>query len=377
MIGVLGFWLLACGGEEPMSVAQQALVENASELADCDMALFTEMATTCRVLRAIESAASGDVDAAGLACGAVRDALWRDECHFRVAEELGRVGRIQVALRHCAKAGDFASDCVSQTAWRYPRWEARVRVYIDGGEAEDEGLIGPRSEEAPRLLATFEEEVRLATSGLDEALQKEAMDQLISAVWFNVYFGSGVADPALARSATGAHAAPARTAFALEAVRLVAGKGGQAADQVAAQVRRIWEGEEPPVEGSPILRGSRSVRYSVPAQARGTGHLDRTGTWGGGKRLLGATADDDLDVAILHAIFCLEKVPPEALVGFLEDSRDRVRWTAAQLYAQLTGQDNPRIQEMLEGQEVILKDLVWQALVATAKVPGWMEALEL
>jgi hypothetical protein len=91
---------------------------------------------------------------------------------------------------------------------------------------------------------------------------------------------------------------------------------------------------------------------------------------------VGVTGDDDLDVAILHAIFCLEKVPPQALVGFLEDSRDRVRWTAAQLYAQLVGQDNPRVQEILEGQDTILKDLVWQALVATAKLPGWMEALE-
>jgi len=72
----------------------------------------------------------------------------------------------------------------------------------------------------------------------------------------------------------------------------------------------------------------------------------------------------------------LEKAPPQALVEFLEDSRDRVRWTAAHLYAQLVGQDNPRVQEMLEGDETILKDLVWQALVASAKLPGWMEALE-
>ena len=289
---------------------------------------------------------------------------------------MGRVGRVQVALRHCAKAGDFASDCVTQTAWRYPRWEARVRVYIDGGQGEEEGFIGPGSEEASKLLATFEDEVRLASSGLEEGLQDEAMDQLISAAWFNVYFGSGVADPALARAATGAHAAPARTAFALEAVRLVVGKGGQAADQVASEVRRIWEGDQPPVEGSPIRRGSRSVRYSAPAQARGTGHLDRTGTWGGGRRLVGVTGGDDLDVAILHAMFCLEKVPPQALEGFLDDSRDRVRWTAAHLYAQLAGQDEPRVQEMLEGDETILKDLVWQALVATTKLPGWMEALE-
>jgi hypothetical protein len=272
MIGALPFWLLACGGEEPMTVAQQALVDDASELADCDRALFTEMATTCRVVRAIESAASGDVDAAGLACGAVRDALWKDECHFRVAEELGRLGRIQVALRHCAESGDFAYDCVTQTAWRYPRWEARVRVYIEGGEAEDEGLVGPRSEEAPRLLADFEKEVRLAISGLDEELQKGAMDQLISAAWFNVYFGSGVADPALARSATGAHAAPARTAFALEAVRLVVGKGGQAADQVAAEVRRIWEGDQRPMEGEP-----HSPRQSIcPVQCARPGAGNRT-----------------------------------------------------------------------------------------------------
>jgi len=91
---------------------------------------------------------------------------------------------------------------------------------------------------------------------------------------------------------------------------------------------------------------------------------------------VGVTDGDDLDVAVLHAIFCLEKAPPQALVEFLEDSRDRVRWTAAHLYAQLVGQDNPRVQEMLEGDETILKDLVWQALVASAKLPGWMEALE-
>jgi hypothetical protein len=53
-----------------------------------------------------------------------------------------------------------------------------------------------------------------------------------------------------------------------------------------------------------------------------------------------------------------------------------VRWTAAHLYAQLAGQDDPRVQEILESEESILKDLVWQALVATAKLPGWMEVLE-
>ena len=49
------------------------------------------------------------------------EGTWRDECHFRAGEELGRAGHTIPGLRHCGQAGRFARNCITHTVWRLPR----------------------------------------------------------------------------------------------------------------------------------------------------------------------------------------------------------------------------------------------------------------
>ena len=85
---------------------------------------------------------------------------------------------------------------------------------------------------------------------------------------------------------------------------------------------------------------------------------------------MGESVTEDLDIAILEAMFFNQNIPVTALTAWLEDDRDRVRWTAARLYAQLSGKDDSKVQELLESNDSVLTNMVWKALVVDTTVPG-------
>lgn len=371
MIGLL-FLLSSCGGDVLDDLARDALVQDFGTLAECDVALFSELATACRLGMGIEAAASGDDDAARLACGAIRHEIWRNECNLRVAQELGRVGRVELALRHCAVAGSFQEICVTQTAWTHPRWDSRVTAHFadEGSEAENPAVLGPDTEGVATAIDAFVESARTASSTLSGAVFDRAMDQVIASAWFNVYFGSGSANPELAQNATGDHMAPAHTAFALEAVRILSASGVGSSELIADEVRRVWSGAASAPQSKPVESGRLVGRYSPPIEPDGAAHLRRSATWLGGRRLVGDSRAEDLEIAIVEAMFFNKNIPVEALTGWLEDERDLVRWTAARLYAQIAGKDDTKVQEMLESNDSVLTGMVWKALVVDTDVPG-------
>jgi len=363
------FLLTACGGASE-EVAQEALKQSFSGLEECDLALFSELSTACRLTIAIESAASGDDDAARLACRAIRHEIWQDECHLRVAQELGRVGRVELAIRHCTKSGDFQEICVTQISWLHPRWDARVTTHFSEESEDKPGVLGPTTPGAAEAIESFTQEVKNAISTLSGDAMNRALEQVIASAWFNVYYGSGSADPGLARSAKGDHVGPAHTAFALEAVRILSSEGTLSPSMMVEEIHRIWDGTARPPEGNPIDSGALKGRYSPPVTPDGTGYMKRSATWRGGRRLQGESVAEDIDIAILEAMFFNQNIPVNALTSWLEDDRDRVRWTAARLYAQLSGKDDSKVQELLESSDSVLTNMVWKALVVDTTVPG-------
>lgn len=304
--------LLACG-PEPDPV-QQAL-EAGADLASCEAVQFAELAIPCRVTVAARAGGLGDVALAEAACAGVPEGLWREECHFRAGEELGRAGFTDRSLRFCARAGDFARNCITHAAWGLPA---------------DPALLSLPPEAVWSAMREFGSTVDTALQGAEAGVAAEGRDTLLARAWFNLYLGSGQADPAPARLAEGEHGPHARTAFALEAVRLLAAAGE--ADLIAGTLA-AWRGEAPVPRGEALPPNRRVGRYVspvVPTLARGLPHA---ATYGGGFRLVGEDAERDLQIAALEALFFREATPASAFVPWLAHPEERVRVTAWKLWA--------------------------------------------
>lgn len=306
--------LLACsGGGQPDADPAQALALWPTEpdeiMAVCAEQAFEELAITCHVQAAAAYGQRGDVPGTERACALVPEGTWREECHFRAGEELGRAGRTVEALSHCARAGWFGRNCLTHTAWRLPR----------------DPDLSPRSE-AEVVRQAGEEllsQVDQVLAGAGDGLEGEGRDLVMARFGYNLYVGAGRADPGPARL-VGALGATLRTGFAIEAARLLPEPGVE-------QIVRVYRGELPVPEGEPLAEYERMGRYTVPIQSpheQGEAHVP---VYGGGLRLVGRTPDEDAVVAALEAMFWLEETPAEAFVPWLDAPAPAVRRTAARL----------------------------------------------
>ena len=338
---------LACGADEPsVNVAQEALAVDPAQLSDCEAIEFAELRTTCQVASAAHSAAMGDDQGAWDACMTIEEGLWREECHFRAGEELGRAGRVIKALSHCVRAGQFSRNCVTHAGWGLPPTRS----------------LDPLSEDALEEMMTLQQKVAQVLNEGRPGVAGEGMDVVLSRAWFNLYYGTGVTDPGVAREAPGDHAAHARTAFALEAVRQVAPWESPAPANTVQQVVDIWRGKKKAPTAAPL--GERRLgRYVTPIVPEDVRDIPHVATFGGGFRMVGASPEEDVVIAALEALFFRETTQAEAFVPFLKDRRDRVRWTAGKLFALASGQGNDDVNALLEGSDEILSTYVWQALV--------------
>jgi len=313
--------LLASGCTPQGEPAEQALLSQPEGAAisaqDCQLQPFDELRVLCLVDAAAHAAGSGDEAAAEAACAALEAGTWNQECHFRAGEELARAGELGAAIGHCARAGRFSRFCVTHAGWA-----------LQPEAGFDSSL--PVNEILP-AIASSTSEVQAAAQGLEDSARAEALGTFRMSLWYRLYFGTGVAEPAPARAAPQDQAAQARSAFALEASRLLSAPGLGPPDDAVQRIQRIWSGALAAPTGARLPPQSRHGRYNVPLPAPHERQLEHIPLYGGGRRLLGADAEEDLVVAALEALYFRPDTPSELYLPWIHDPRDRVRWTAARL----------------------------------------------
>jgi len=310
--------LAACGQDRVADALAPVPEDPAAALAACDAIVFPELAVPCRVSVAASAAGRGDEPVAEQACGGLPEGPWPGECHFRIGEEMARAGNLAGALRHCGTAGLFARPCFTHAASLL---------------APDPSATGPTAPEV--VVGDIDSALTEVKALLAEATwgdRAEALDGFRARLWFNAYFGTGHADPAAARLAPDALAPFARTAFALEAVRLLFPDAQSLPEGAVERVRAAWRGEAPVPAAEPLTADRRVGRYASPLPSSGEAGLPRVPVFGGAVRLVGAEPDEDLDIAILEALYFRTGTTADAFVPWLDDPRERVRWTAIRLF---------------------------------------------
>ncbi|MFN7144209.1 MAG: HEAT repeat domain-containing protein [Myxococcota bacterium] len=286
--------LLGCGE----AGAPTGSAAPATGAATCAAEPFEQLRIGCYVEQGAIAARAGDAAGAEAACTALPEGTWRQECHFRAGEELAKAGKVPDGLAHCGRAGRFATFCTTHAGWSAPPSDEPLAAWLVGVEH------------------------------LPAELRAEGADIFTARWWFNRYYGTGTADPALAKAAPDAEAPHARGAWALEAVRLLDG------DLDAA--RAAWNAGT--VLTGPAL-DRRLGRYDAPFKIPGEDALPRVRTFGGGKRFVGETPEEDLDIALIEALYFRERTPGAAFRPFLDDPRPRVRYTALRCYRTLPSPD--------------------------------------
>lgn len=310
MIGLM-LLLLAC--KQQADPLDQALApwpdEPAALLAVCADQPFAELAITCRVQAAARFAQRGDDAGAEAACAAVPEGTWREECHFRAGEELGRAGKTTAGLRHCAAAGWFARNCLTHAGWNLP-------PDPELSSATDPKLLQQAADE---LLGAVDQ----VLAGAGDGLEGEGRDIVMARWAYNVYVGTGRADPAPART-EGPLGVVLRTGFGVEAARLLP-------EPTVEAILAVWRGEAPAPTGAALPERQRMGRYTPPVPAPGESALAKVPVYGGGLRLIGENPEEDATIAALEGLFWNERTDAAVYLPWLDDPRPRVRWTAAKL----------------------------------------------
>ena len=309
---MIALLLAACGGGggDPVATSLAPWPDDPVEiLAQCDAQPFPELATTCRVQAAARFARRGDAEQAGATCADVPEGTWREECHFRVGEELGSAGELLGALGHCREAGWFARNCLTHAVWHLPPDQAL-------GADTDPAVL---AEAADALLA----KVDATLAGAGDGLPGEGHDLVLARFGYNVYVGRGSANPAPARL-PGDVGDALRTGFGAEAARLLEPPTVEA-------IEAVWQGDALAPTGAALPEPARLGRYSTPILPPHEIALPHLPLYGGGMRLRGETDDEDAVIAALEGLYWRVDVDAEVFLPWVDDPRPRVAWTAARL----------------------------------------------
>lgn len=299
--------LLAC--QSGTSAQDLETTLNAQDsLEDCAQMPLEGARITCQVTQAARAGALGDVAGVEAACAGLVD-IWQYECRFRAGEELGKAGHTDAALRQCAQAKDFARNCVTHAAWGLPKREG----------------LDPSKDVGP-AMAEFEGLVSTALVGAPQGVAPEAVDTLMARAWFNLYVGSGNADPMAAKSAV-SFQAHARSAWAIEVTRLLD------SDAALPAALDCWNGGVCP-HGSAVEQPKG--RYSTPVVVPATQKHPHVAGFGGSIRLAPEDEEEDLMVALLEGQFFREASTNLAFGDYVGHEKDALRWTACKLQV-LTG----------------------------------------
>lgn len=309
----------------------------AATQAECDLEASPQLKTLCLVQLAADLGGKGEAPGASAACTAIAAPLWSAECRFRAGEELAKAGRLAEGLASCQNAAKYRTFCFTHSVWGAPAGDAALGDWVGLG------------------------------AGWEDV---DGTESLRARWWFNHYFGTGRADAGDAK-ATGAEDAPhARGAWALEAVRLAGGD--------LSVARAAWDG--PPLSGDPLPTPERIGRYDLPFPIEEEATLPHVPGFGGSRRLVGETPEDDLDIALLEAAYFRESAGSATFSPWLSDPRPRVRYTALRCYRTLPAPDAEAVLTALKSDpdpivrahvEDALKYRTWQG---KGNLPGLKQA---
>lgn len=261
-------------------------------LAACEAEPIPELAWGCRIEAAAAAGREGDGGLADQICRPLQHPVWKDECHFRAGEELGRAGHTAQSLDQCGQSAKYGRFCLTHAGWGMP----------------------------PDTTRDAQQWVTHAQTALPEPLQDEAADILRARWWFNRYVGTGRADPLAAQTALPEEAAHARGAWAIEVMRLTGGD--------IKLARAVWAGTVGPPRGEALPVERRVGRYDIGLPIPGEQALPRVRTFADARRLVGQSVDEDLTIAFLEAIYFNGTPSGDAFRPWLDDPLPRVRYTA-------------------------------------------------
>lgn len=275
---------------------------------------------TCRVQAAANFGLRGDDVRADEVCAQIAAGTWRDECHFRAGEELGRAGFTIAGLQHCSKAGRFARNCITHAAWRLPR----------------QPELAP-AQGAAAIAAAWDElsvQVAAVLEGIGDGLEGEGMDLVQARFAYNVYVGSGQTDPGAAHLPHPLGGA-LRTGMAIEVVRLNEAAGEPSSVQGVVD---IFTGAVPPLSGAPVTDREHLGRYHTPILSPHEAGQPHLPVYGGGLRLASLSAEQDIVLAALEALYWLPHTTADTFLPHTDSDDADIRRTAAKLLRLCTGQ---------------------------------------
>jgi hypothetical protein len=308
-------WLLSCGSPDPLA----PWPEDPAELVQvCEAERIEALATTCRVQAAAVLGREGRAEEGDAQCRRIPDGIWREECSFRLGEELAAGGWLVEGLAHCVQAGQFSRNCITHAVWRAPGGMLDMSQPVEGIEGD------------------FKEMLQAADAALrdtDRNTRNEALAALSAKIGYSAYVGSGSADPAPSKLGRELGVS-LRTGYAVEAARLLAIQGSFSPEAV----QKAWKNGEG-IHGEADSRSQQIGRYRTPRIAPQEEGIPRAFCFGGGSRLVGETQEEDLAIAALEAAFWLEDWPAEGFSEHLGSPSVRIRCTAAGLLAAATGKE--------------------------------------
>ena len=114
MPSLILFWL-GCGSGDPAQLYEDGVAEQSPAVC-MKIPLNDPRRLECLTTIAHQAASTMDIETAILACAAVQEGTWQDECFFQISDEGNLIG--EQARRVCEKAGQFSSRCVNHAASR-------------------------------------------------------------------------------------------------------------------------------------------------------------------------------------------------------------------------------------------------------------------
>jgi len=277
----------------------------------CQQEKIPELQITCNV-QAAALYGMEDQEIKGMnLCLSIPDQLWKEECHFRLGEELSVGGNIESGLRQCTLAGRFTQNCLTHAIWRDPQ------------STKFPSNMGAKK--IHQAHYKWQSEVTTALKLLPKHQRSMILEDSNARFGYSVYFGTGElwAEPAHLGGQLGA---ALRTGYAMELARLLQEDGVASVEAILQQ----WKSLDT-VNRQPKERAYQQGRYYQAILSPYEKDLPKINLYGGGKRLISTKDSEDMTIAALEAIFWVEKTGPEIFLPWTTHLSDPIRWTAVKL----------------------------------------------